>query len=286
VRRELDAPGALAFRRFVQLRYGDHPWSLPPGGTLESLESLSREHLRQALAERMRRDDAVLCLVGDVEPEATADRMTTLLEALPAGAAPVVAPAAPCPPDRAVLERVPSRRALAHLVVGFPAPAAGDPDGPALDLLHKLLSGQSGRLFRELRDREGLAYQVGSTGTTGIDPGWFAVYLATDPGKVEQARSSVHRELDRLVSEPLDEEELNIARAALQGSFEIGRQSYGAVVDARVADALCGLGWRHTDGFCDRLDQVTVEELGAAARRIIDLSRPIEVVAGPLDTEG
>ena len=286
VRRELDAPGAQAFRRFVQLRYGDHPWGLPPGGTRTSLEALTPEHLRAALTDRLRRDEAVLCVVGDVPVEQTLDRMSALLQALPPGTGPKVEPPAPSPPDLPTLARLSSRRSRAHLVVGFPAPAAGHPDGPALDLVHKLLSGQSGRLFRQLRDVQGLVYEVGSTGSTGVEPGWFAVYLATDPDKIDRARAAVHRELERLVDGSVTLQELDAARSALQGSFEIGMQSYGAVVDARVTDALCGLGWEYTDGFCERLDRVTIEDLKAVARRIIDLSRPIEVVVSPLRTGG
>ena len=284
-RRELDRPGALAFRRFAQLRYGDHPWGLPPGGTEASLAALDLDSLRRTLADRRPSGEAVLALVGDVDAEEVAGRMEALLARLPAAVGPPILPPAPAPVDRPRLEHVPSRRALAHLVVGFPALAAADPDGPALDLLHKLLSGQSGRLFRELRDREGLAYEVGSTGATGIDPGWFAVYLATDPDKIPSAQAAVHRELERLIVEPVDGRELDAARTGLQGSFEISRQSYSAVVDGRAADALCGLGWEYADGFCDRLDQVSAEDVQAVARRIIDPSRLIEVVAGPSEPE-
>ena len=280
-RRELDRPGALAFRRFASLRYGPHPWGLPPGGTEESLAALRPETLRRLLASRLRSSGAVLALVGDVDAERVADRMQALLRCLPPEPAPPIEPPAPEPPAEARLEHVPSRRALTHLVVGFPAPDAHDPSGPALDLLHKLLSGQSGRLFRELRDRQGLAYEVGSTGGTGVDPGWFAVYLATDPDRLPQARAAVRLELERLITEPIDPDELDAARVGLQGSFEIGRQSYSAVVNARAADALCGLGWEHADSFCERLDRISPEDVNAVARRIIDPSRAIEVVAGP-----
>ncbi len=122
---------------------------------------------------------------------------------------------------------------------------------------------------------------MGSTGGTGVDPGWFAVYLATDPDRLPQARAAVRLELERLITEPIDPDELDAARVGLQGSFEIGRQSYSAVVNARAADALCGLGWEHADSFCERLDRISPEDVNAVARRIIDPSRAIEVVAGP-----
>ncbi len=283
VRRERDRPGALAFRRFAALRYGAHPWGLPTAGTEATLEAFGVADLRGLLQRQVRSGSAVLALVGDVDAGELADRVGRLLERLPDGRPEIVAPPAPTSPDGPVCEHVTSRRELAHLVVGFPAPDAADPDGPGLDLLHKLLSGQSGRLFRELRDRRGLVYEVGSVGATGIEPGWFAVYLATDPARLPEARDAVRSELERLVQEPIDPAELEPARAALQGSFQIGRQSYSAVVDARADDALCGLGWEYSDGFCERLDRFGPEDVRRVARRIIDPSRAIEVVAGPGD---
>jgi zinc protease len=284
--RERESPGSVAFRAFARLRYGPHPWARSPLGNEQSLVALSPETLRRCVAQRLRRDEVVLCLVGDVHAEAAADQLTRLLERLPEGRGPVQPPPMPEQRTAPTYERIALPRAQAHLVAGFDALKVGDPDAAALDLVHAILGGQSGRLFRALRDERGLAYQVGTLGASGADPGWFAVHLATDPEQVELARAGVRDELNRLLDDGVEVDELDRCRRRLQGAWEIGRQSYGGMSEARVSDAVHGLGWTHSDGWCDRLDEVDGEDVLRVARRIIDLSRLIEVVVGPPEPGG
>ena len=55
-------------------------------------------------------------------------------------------------------------------------------------MLTQVLSGQGGRLFLELRDRRSLAYSVSALNVEGLAPGFFAVYIATAPDKLAEAR--------------------------------------------------------------------------------------------------
>ena len=109
----------------------------------------------------------------------------------------------------------------AHCVIGVRGVAVDDDDRFALDLIAQILGGQGGRLFLDLRDRRGLAYAVDAMNVEGLDPGWFAVSIATAPEQLEQARAGMLAELERLVASEPGADELARARRYLSGSFAI-----------------------------------------------------------------
>ena len=97
----------------------------------------------------------------------------------------------------------------------------GDKDRYVLDVLSTILSGQSGRLFLELRDRQSLAYAISSSSLEGLDPGYFLVHVGTSLEKVEQALAGVYLELSRLRDGLVDVQELDRARRYLVGTHAI-----------------------------------------------------------------
>ena len=67
---------------------------------------------------------------------------------------------------------------------------------------------QGGRLFLSIRDRQGLVYRISAFSLEGLDPGYFAVYGATSPDKVERLIDSIRAELKRLRTVPVPRAEL------------------------------------------------------------------------------
>ena len=99
-----------------------------------------------------------------------------------------------------------------------------DPDLPALDVLTQILSGQGGRLFLELRDKQSLAYSVTAFDLEGIDPGIWGVYIAGEPAKLGEMKTGIERELHQIVDGPISDEELARAKAYLIGSQAVSLQ--------------------------------------------------------------
>src|SRR4030065_2313570 len=91
-------------------------------------------------------------------------------------------------------------------------------------ILAEILSGQAGRLFVELRDKESLAYALSAFSREGVDPGVFAVYMGTAPDKKEMAIQGILRELKKAITEKVTDEELKRAKSALIGGYEMGLQ--------------------------------------------------------------
>ncbi|MFO0002320.1 MAG: M16 family metallopeptidase [bacterium] len=169
-------------------------------------------------------------------------------------------------------------------MLGLPGPGVGQPGATELRVVEALLAGATGaggRLFQALREDRGLAYEVGAAAERGFGAGAFFLHIATDPGRVREARRGLRAELERLRREPVGAAELERVRRGLVDGAALGLQR--AVSRAEQA-AGCEL-W-HGDGrrWRDRLRlplEVGAEQILEVARHRLDPARAVEVTVGP-----
>jgi predicted Zn-dependent peptidase len=84
------------------------------------------------------------------------------------------------------------------LVIGYPGTSFHAADRYALELLQEACSDLGSRLFLRIREKLGLAYDVGAQNFLGLAPGYFAFYVGTEPGKVEQVEQELFAEAETL----------------------------------------------------------------------------------------
>ncbi len=99
-------------------------------------------------------------------------------------------------------------------------------DYATLQVINSMLgSGMSSRLFKNLRDQEGLAYQLGSNYSPGMLKGNFVVYIGTNPKTLERAKTKLFEEINRLKTEYVGTKELQNAKDKLIGQFVIAQET-------------------------------------------------------------
>ncbi|MHB8763043.1 MAG: M16 family metallopeptidase [Deferrisomatales bacterium] len=276
-----DNPASYAFRLFEESLYGSHPLGRDPLGLPETLARLGAPGLRALFAAAARPENLAVAVAGDVDPDLVHEFFRRALgELSPAGALPPE-PAPPRPPSREVRRRETAPIEQAHLVSGFLGASLRDDDRHALRVANALLSGQGGRLFRALRDEQGLAYAVSSVSTEGLDAGYLAGYIATAPDRAGAARSGLLAEFARLASEEPGADEVAEAQRKLVGTYEIALQE-NAVQAAQLAlDEVYGLGHRGFAAYARDLFAVTPAQVLAAARRYFRPGACVSLTLGP-----
>jgi predicted Zn-dependent peptidase len=152
-------------------------------------------------------------------------------------------------------------------MLGYLAPPVRDGasstvrDYSVLKLINTYLgNGLSSRLFVELREKRGLAYEVSAFYTTRLDPAQFVAYMGTAPENTAIALEGLQTEIDRLRVTPLTGEELQAAKNKLLGQYALGKQT-----NAQIAQTF---GWYETLGIgidFDTLFQKQVAETTADA---------------------
>jgi zinc protease len=153
-----------------------------------------------------------------------------------------------------------------------------DRDKYVFEVMTTILSGQSGRLFLDLRDKQSLAYTVSASSVEALDPGYVYVYMATSPDKLSQALRGLYGHLDRLRNERVPEVELQRALRYLVGTHSIDLQRGGARAMMMALGERFGLGY----------DQYTryVEDIRRVAQAYLDPQQLVQVVVGPNAREG
>jgi zinc protease len=281
IRAREDNPSGLAFQTFGRALFGDHPYHLEVLGTDESVSRITADELRRHHRRWFPAGAATLAVVGDVEAATVIREIDRLLgtdDRRPAER-PAVAPWKPPAKRKVVFRR--RDRSQAHLVLGFQGTTITDPDRVALEVLATVLGGQGGRLFSELREKRGLAYSVGALDLDGMDPGYFAVYAALSPDKIDEGVAGILEVLAGAVEAPVSGEELERARRYLVGAHDIALQRIGALASTMAFDEAQGLGYDYWRVYPERVMAVTAEDVLRAAKKHITLDRTVISVVLP-----
>jgi zinc protease len=174
-------------------------------------------------------------------------------------------------------------RAQSHVVMGVRGLRLTDPDRHALEVLTSVLSGQGGRLFYELRDKQSLCYSVGAYQMEGIEPGSFTVYIGTSPDKVDRAKAEILSLLDGVQNNGVTELEISKAKRYLSGTYAISLQRVGSRATSMALNELYGLGYLSHQEHIRKLQAVTGADVLRVAKRV--LSQPmVTSVVGPAKT--
>jgi predicted Zn-dependent peptidase len=137
------------------------------------------------------------------------------------GVMPAFAPA-PAIPAGERFVRATRATTQAQLIMGVPGLRRDHPDQWVLSVLNAVLGdGMSSRLFLEVREERGLAYDVGSSIVSYSDAGVVSVYAGVDPGKIRPTIAAVLEELARLRDERVPDAEIDKVKAYLAGRLEL-----------------------------------------------------------------
>ena len=172
-----------------------------------------------------------------------------------------------------------------HLVIGFLGTTLDSQDRYALEVLETVLSGQSGRLFVELRDKQSLAYSLSSFSLLGLDTGAFGIYIGTSPDKKEQAIAEIWQQLNTVRQEKINEDELQRAKNILISHYELGLQTHGTQALEMALNETYELGQDFGNRYVDAINEVNAEAVQAVVRKYILPENYVMVAvgAGPIE---
>ena len=156
-----------------------------------------------------------------------------------------------------------------HICFGAPGITREDERRYALAVLDSIFGGSSSsRLFREVREKRGLAYSVGSYNEQYTDSGLVATYVGTREDNVEEACQVIGAELERLRSEPVSAEELARAKESVKGRIVLSSESTAARMTRISRATLFGLPIDSLDEMLAKVDAVTVDEMAELATEL------------------
>jgi predicted Zn-dependent peptidase len=286
IKRAYDQPGAWASRLLYEASFGDQPLGWPVAGTVETVQELARDDFVNHVRTWYTPPNMVLSVAGNTTHREVVEHARRLYGGLEGDAPPAV--------DRA-RDGVATKRAVtesreitqSNLAMAVRGLSRKDPGRYALGILNAVLGrGMSSRLFREVRERRGLAYSIGSGVTRFQDTGLLSISAGVSAEKVNETVSVIKQELQKLVEEPVGEEELTKARDYSVGTFRLSMESPMALAH-RTGEDLLFLGEIETiETIVGRLQAVTADDVQQMAQRLFRLEHMSMSLVGPGANEG
>ncbi len=257
-----DDPQEKVFDVFGETVFGDHPLGRAIIGRAQVIAETPPELIAGFHASRYVPANIVIAAAGAVDHERFVELVADRLGDIGGGDAPLVDPA----PER---ETTPRRRferkdtEQFHVCLGGTGLSRHDERRFALRVLDTIFGGTtSSRLFQEVRERRGLAYAVYSFTSAFQDAGQVGLYLGTRADNLATALSVVGVELERLREQPASAEELVRAKENLKGRVVLALESTGARMNRLGSELLAGAPLLSLDEVVERIDAVTLEDLG------------------------
>ena len=283
IRSRDDNPGAVAFDLFAEHVHPNHSYGLRFIGTEASLANIDTETLSNYHRTFARPGRLVVSVAGGMHAAEVLELLESALEDTDVSelAAPTYADAKPA---KKLEVHHPLDRKQSHVIVGATGVTLFDNNRYAAEVLTTILSGQSGRLFNDLRDAQSLAYSISSSNLEGIDPGHVMVHMGTAPEKVPQALAGVREHLERLRHTHVTDAELARAKRYLVGTHAIELQRSGARAMYMALNERYGLGHDAHLHYAKHIEAVTAADVQAFARDYLAPERLVEVVVGPATT--
>ena len=280
----LDSPPDLANLMIDEVMWPNQPLGRDIAGTKESVANISREDIISFVSSHYGPGNAVVAVAGLVTPdqvEEAASRYFGSWQPVPSSPwYPVVEPG---PGPRVCVKS--KKTEQANLCLGVQGLASEHPDRYVQDVLNTILGeGMSSRLFLQIRERLGLAYDVHSYVNHFRDTGSHVVFAGVDPKKANATIQAILAELARLHGD-ISEDELVRARESMKGRLLLRLEDTSRVSSWTGAQELLRNNIMTVDEAIAILDSVTPEDVRRVARNLFARENLNLAIVGPYRSE-
>ena len=282
IRASFDSPGARVSMMLDDLLWPDQPMGRDIAGSVESVASISRDDMCKYLETQYVGSNTVIAIAGNIEHQEVVDQITGSLGSLHDGKIlPMFPHEKKALSKRVALEHRPTEQA--HLAIGLAGFANDDPDRHALSIMSVVLGEtMSSRLFEEVREQRGLAYDIHSGAHFYSDCGAFVVESGIDPNRVDEAIPVILKELGKM-RDGVTEAEWTQALQLTKGRMMLRMEESRAVSSFLGIQELIRGEVQSVDEVIANISSVTQEDIKRAANRVIKSENLVLAIVGPFD---
>lgn len=269
LRRDSTNPGTLASRKFIEIAFGDHPYGRQSTGTLESVPTIDVADLKDYAGRVLAKDTLRIAVVGDVDADTLGKLLDKTFGALPAKANLTAIPdiIAAKPPQRAF---IPLDVPQTVVTFGGPGIRRADPDFMAGYVVNHILGGGglSSRLYKEVREKRGLAYSVYESLLWMDHSALFVGNTGTRADRAGETLDAIEKEIRRIAEDGPTQNELDEAKSYLKGSQMLALDTSSKLAQALLQYQLDKLPIDYIEKRNAIVDAVTLDDAKKAAQKL------------------
>ncbi len=282
IARRNDDPGDIASRELRKLIYGE---ASPYARTTEyeTINNISRDDVVAFHQKYVRPENMILGIVGDFEPKA----MKSLIEETfgtwqPKTPAPEInVPSAQQKQSQGVFLVNQPQLNQSNVLMGHLGGKLNSPDYPALAVVNGLLNGFGGRLYNDLRSRQGLAYSVYGYWSAAYDyPGIFIAGGQTASQTTVQFITSLMKEIERIQNNPIEPNELDYAKESILNSFVFKFENPSQTLSRLMAYEYYGYPQDFIFDYQKGVKATTIEDVQRVAQEHLKPENMVTIVVG------
>jgi zinc protease len=282
LRRETTDPNDLASRKWWHTAFPDHPYGRESRGTLETVPRITADDLRNYVRRVFARNELTVSIVGDIDAATAAKLIDRAFAGLPAKNDLKRVPATnPMNLGRRIVIDVDVPQAVVNF--GGQGIARHDPDFMAAYIVNHILGGGSfsSRLYREVREKRGLAYGVSDQLV------WFrraAVVIggtATRADRTADALKVIEHEIKRMAESGPTADELQEAKDYIKGSYVLSLDTSGKIAAQLTQIQIDKLGIDYMQRRNGMIEGVTIDDAKRVAKRLYSGGLLVTVAGRP-----
>jgi len=260
--------------------YGDHPLGRRVLGEAAVIAGVPREDILSYHSGRYTAGNIVVSAAGHLDHDEIVELARAHLSQAGEGSNAVITGESEAEPPR--LRFYEKETEQYHICFGGHGIARSDERRYALGVLDAIFGGSSSsRLFREIREKRGLAYSVGSYTEQYVDRGMVAMYVGTREENVAETCEIIGRELAALRDGGVSQEELARAKEHVKGRMVLTMESTSSRMTRLARALLFGLPVLSLDEMLEKVDEVTSEDLAELAVDLYDPAHLSAACIGP-----
>ncbi len=267
-----------------EMLWPDQPMGRDVGGTPESVDAITRDDLVALMQRQYGPSNVVISVAGGVSQEEVLEEVVGATEGWKPRDTMLWSPVSVDQEDAAL--RLEYKEAeQAHICVGMPAAALDHPDRYAQSLVNIMLGeGMSSRLFLEVREKQGLAYDVHSSLSQYRDCGSLVVYCGSEPSRSQKSLEAIMGQLSAM-REGFSERELEKAREYSKGRIMLRMEDTRSVAMWQGGQELLLNRVATVDEVVSAIEGVTLDDVNRVARELVDERRLNLAVVGPFESD-
>ncbi len=280
LRQQEEDPSFLAGRAFKKEVFGEHPYGRLIEGSTNTLDTITKDDLSAFYSGFFLPNNAILSIAGDLTTGELDSVMKKYLGVWKKADLPLI--------PRADIEGKKAKSVIkidrdltqANIIMGHLGISRDNPDYYAVSVMNYLLGGGgfSSRLMQSVRDKMGLAYDVHSFFSAYKEEGSFQIGVQTRNESANVALDEILRQIERMRSEMVSDEELSDAKAYLTGSFSRRLDTSRKIADFFASAEFYGLGADYIKKYPSYINSVTKEDVLRVARKYLDTEHYVLVV--------
>ena len=277
---ELDSARLKVSDAFVKTMYEGHYYGHTYTNILENIDKITKEDVVSSYKKILTSSKKIIAVVGSLEEDDVINLLSKYFNDLDndnCAKKTFVASVLDKPKKTEVIKEDAKQ---AQILQGWRMPTFKEEDYPVMLCINTILgaSGLSSRLFRELREKKGLAYTVRTSCEIKELSAVFSIYIATEPSNIEICLKGFKEEIDKIKTELVSEEELQNAKNNIYGKHEFIVETNFQQSTSLAYYGINDLPFGYYDEMQKKINAVTPEQVKIAANKYFNDNSVIAIL--------